>query len=315
MTVSITPNTPTAGATSSYLFTMFLTIPHGTSFIVQVDVPSDTKYLTSGSTCTNCNASTMSPTVSSFSFVANNSGGTASSYSFTISSFTNPRAVGNSSLWGIATKTVSPTNLISYSYAFATIVTPNTLTKAELSNTDSYFRNNTNNVNMTLGFYNKLSTGDYIMVTFTSYSYTASTVYCSSMYGSCGIFGNASNVIVVKIIPNITSIINNTLIIILEGLTSNPTTLYGVTSTITVSTFNSSGAHMDSGSILYNISCGLVPSNECKQCYFDNSCINCYSGYFLRSTTCVSACGVATSYLSYSNSTTGTCVTCINSCY
>jgi hypothetical protein len=34
MTVSITPNTPTAGATSSYLFNMFLTIPHGTSFIV-----------------------------------------------------------------------------------------------------------------------------------------------------------------------------------------------------------------------------------------------------------------------------------------
>ena len=134
MTVYITPNTPTAGATSSYTFTMMLTIPHGTAFVVQVDVPSDTRYLTSGSTCTNCNTSTMSPAASSFSFVANNAGGTgASSYSFTVNSFTNPRAKGNSMLWGIATKTVSPNNLISYSYARANIVYPNTLTRAELS--------------------------------------------------------------------------------------------------------------------------------------------------------------------------------------
>lgn len=114
---------------------------------------------------------------------------------------------------------------------------------------------------MTLGFFNRLTDGDYIMVTFTSFSYTASNVFCSPIYGSCGIFGTPTNVMVVKITPNITSIINNTLFLILEGLTSNPTTLYGVTSTISVSTFNSSGLPMDSGSITYNISCGAVPSN------------------------------------------------------
>ena len=261
MTVFITPNTATAGATSSYTFTMMLTVPHGTSFIVQVDVPSDTTYLTSGSTCTNCSTSTLSPAASSFSFVATNAGGTAaSSYSFTINSFTNPRAVGSSRLWGIATKTVSPTNLISHSYARAHIVTPNTLTRAELSNNESYFRNNSSPVKMTLGFFNRLVDGDYIMVTFTS-SYTASNVLCSPIYGSCGILGTPTLVTVVKITPNTTSILNNTLFLILEGLTSSPTTQYGVTSPISVSTFNSSGQPMDSGSISYNISCGAVPSS------------------------------------------------------
>jgi hypothetical protein len=167
--------------------------------------------------------------------------------------------VGNSTLWGIATKTVSPTNLISQSYARANIVHPNSLTRAELSNNESYFRNNPNPVKMTLGFFNKMVDGDYILVTFTSFSYTASAVYCSPMFGSCGIFGPPTSVTVVKITPNTTSIINNTLFLILEGLTSNPTTLYGVSSTISVSTFNSSGARMDSGSITYNISCGAVP--------------------------------------------------------
>ncbi|EFX59934.1 hypothetical protein DAPPUDRAFT_346307 [Daphnia pulex] len=210
MSVTVAPLSSIAGQPSSYTFTLLLTIPHSTTFIVQIDVPSDTKFIASGATCTNCTASSMSPVNSStFSFTASNPNN-YQSFSFTISSFTNPRSVSTSLPWGIATKTVSPTNLISYSYANASIKNPNTLT-ANLSKSDSYYRSNTNPVKMTLTFFNQLIATDYIQLTFTSESYTGSNVTCSPIYGICSMFGTPSNVTVVKIIPNTTSIINGTL--------------------------------------------------------------------------------------------------------
>lgn len=54
MSMQIAPVTSIAGSVSSYTLTLFLTIPHSTSFVVQVDVPSDTSFITSSATCTNC---------------------------------------------------------------------------------------------------------------------------------------------------------------------------------------------------------------------------------------------------------------------
>lgn len=313
MSITVIPTQPITGKTTSYQFSIFLTIPHSSAFIVQVDVPSDTKFITAGSNCTSCNASSMSPTNSTtFSFIANNSAG-SQTYAFTISSFINPRSVGPSLPWGIATKTVSPTNLISYSYANATISEPNTLV-ATLDQTDSYFRSNSNPVKMTLTFSNTLITGDYILFSFTSDSYTASTVTCSSIYGTCLIQGTPTNVTNVKMTPNTTSIISNSLFLILEGLTSASGTSYSYITNISVSTLTFDDRPIDSGKMTYSISCGAFSSNLCKQCYSNGSCINCYTGFYLLGSVCLSSCGPLSSYMSYNSSTTGSCVPCINSC-
>lgn len=315
MSLTVTALTSIAGATSNYVLTLVLTIPHNTTFIVQVDVPTDTTFISTNASCTNCIASSLSPTnATTFTFTASNpSGANATSIVFTLSSFTNPRSAGSSLPWGVSTKTVSPTNLISYSTASATILNPNGLT-AVLSKSDSYYRNNSNPLKITFTFTNKLIAGDYILLSFTSDSYTGSSVTCSSIYGSCAVFGTPSNVTVVKIFPNTTSIIGSSLFLILEGLTSNPDTAYGLSSSISVTTLTNSSATIDSGSMTYNISCGVYSNNLCKQCYNNGTCINCYSGYYLQGTVCVSSCGAPTLYFSYANSTTGICTTCINNC-
>lgn len=143
MSVSITPSLAIAGHTTSYSFLLTLSIPHSTTFIVQIDVPSDSKFLSSGATCTNCTNSALSTiNESSFSFTADNpTGAAAQTILFRISSFTNRRSVEPSVGWGIATKTVSPTNLISYTVANVSISTPNSLT-AVLSKSNSYYRSN-----------------------------------------------------------------------------------------------------------------------------------------------------------------------------
>ena len=78
MSVTIAPQNSFAGALSTYLFTLFLTIPHNTTFIVQVDVPTDTKFHSANSSCTNCLTSITSSGTSSFFFTANNPSGFSS---------------------------------------------------------------------------------------------------------------------------------------------------------------------------------------------------------------------------------------------
>lgn len=133
MTVTIVPQNSFAGALSTYLFTLFLTIPHNTTFIVQVDVPSDTKFNSANSSCTNCLTNLTSSGTSSFYFTANNPNGfTSQSISFTLGSFTNIGYVGTGLAWTVSTKTTSPVNLISSSTAYVSVAYTNTLT-GELS--------------------------------------------------------------------------------------------------------------------------------------------------------------------------------------
>jgi hypothetical protein len=312
MSVTIRPLSGMAGKTTIYQFSITMSIPHTNAFIVQVDVPADTKFITINPSCTSCNASSMTPTNSSiFSFIANYT--QTQAYSFNISSFINPRSVGQSLPWGIATKTVSPTNLISYSYANATMSEPNVLL-ATLDNSDSYYRSNPNPVKLTLTFFSSLISTDYILFTFMSDSYTSTNVTCSSIYGRCSIQGTPSNVTLVKMLPNTTSIIGNSLFLILEGLTSAPGTAYLYSTNISVSTLTYDDRLIDSGKMLYSISCGTFSANLCKQCYTNGSCYSCYSGFYLLGLVCKSECGPLSSYLSFGNSSSSTCVPCINNC-
>lgn len=128
MTVTITPLNSFAGALSTYLFTLFLTIPHNITFIVQVDVPTDTQFHSANSSCTNCITNITSSNTTSFYFTANNpSGFSSQSITFTLGSFTNIGYVGTGLAWGISTKTTSPVNLISSSTASVSISYTNTL--------------------------------------------------------------------------------------------------------------------------------------------------------------------------------------------
>lgn len=162
---------------------------------------------------------------------------------------------------------------------------------------------------MTFKFTNKLSAGDYIILSTTSDVYSpinSTSVTCSSIYGTCAIVGNSTSVTVIKITPDVSSISNNTFFVIVEGLISGPSSSYGFTYNIYINTETSLGKSMDAGIMTYNVSCAEISSSECRQC-FNNSCLNCYVslGYYLQGNMCVGACGVATSYLSYANNSTG----------
>ena len=112
---------------------------------------------------------------------------------------------------------------------------------------------------MTFTFTNKLSTGDCIILSMTSVVYSpvnTSSVTCSSIYGTCALVGNATDVTVIKITPDVSSIINNTLFVIIEGLISGASSSYGFTYNINIKTQTSLGYPMDAGIMVYNVSCG-----------------------------------------------------------
>lgn len=87
--------------------------------------------------------------------------------------------------------------------------------------------------------------------------------------------------------------------------------------TVNVSTYTSGVQMIDTGNMLYVLSCKDNTSdsilNNCRTCYSNHSCIGCYivQGFYLNGSTCVSNCGLATLY---ANNNTGICESCINNC-
>lgn len=128
---------------------------------------------------------------------------------------------------------------------------------------------------------------------------------------------SSAGLLAIVIRPNILDIINNVLTLTLSGLISGDK-MYG---SITVSSKSSGGAYIDQGTLIYQHSCldGSNQSliNNCKTCYTNGSCIDCYteSGYYMNSSVCVTECGLVTNYLYYANNSTKRCAACINNCY
>ena len=56
--------------------------------------------------------------------------------------------------------------------------------------------------------------------------------------------------------------------------------------------------------------------NQCRTCYANGSCIDCYStlGYYLLNNSCVTSCGNTTSFLRYADNTTSVCQLCTGNC-
>lgn len=118
MGLTIVPSNSMAGATSSYVITLTLSIPHPSQFTVIIDLPSDAQLVITGSSCsTNCLSTITILNISSFSFVASNSNPnstTTTNIIFTISSFINPRSTGQGLSWNVSTQTIgTPSNIIS----------------------------------------------------------------------------------------------------------------------------------------------------------------------------------------------------------
>jgi len=209
MPVTITPAIPKTGETSAYTIDMTVTVPHPLSFLVRVTLPSDVRFTISGASCTgNCSSTVTSLNSSAFQLTASDSqsGNTGHNLTFTLAAtFTNPRAMGASSLWSILTATSSPSSTITTSTAAPTITTPNTLTAAFL--TDSYYINSTKVVKMSFTFTNSLQSGDRLlwMAPTTTYS-EYSTIACSPIFGICikEAALSTSSTLVVSIIPNLT---------------------------------------------------------------------------------------------------------------
>ena len=74
--------------------------------------------------------------------------------------FTNARHIGTGLPWNITTKTISPSNTISFTSQAPSLSIPNLLTVTML--TDDYYTSNNNTVKISYAFTNNLMDGDYI---------------------------------------------------------------------------------------------------------------------------------------------------------
>lgn len=217
--VTIAPTISITGATSGYTISLTLNVPHPSDFYVQIDLPSDVTFSSSGASCSGNCSSALSGNATSLVINASNTqpASTGQLITFNLAAtFVNPRSVGNAASWVVTTKSISPSNTITTSSAASYISAANLLNVAMRSG-DPYYINNTNPVRVTFSFTNNLISGDYILMTINSGVYTEhTTVNCSAIYGTCSkVTGSSPGTLGIKIEPNLTFIINKTLSIVI----------------------------------------------------------------------------------------------------
>ena len=116
--VTITPSNPKTGVVSAYTIVLTLNVPHPSNFYIQIDLPSDVSFSSSGADCTgNCSLALAG---NATSLIINSSNSLPSSTGQLITlnlgaTFTNPRSIGNAAAWIITTKSISPSNTITIS--------------------------------------------------------------------------------------------------------------------------------------------------------------------------------------------------------
>lgn len=201
--VTITPTNPKTGIISGYTIVLTLNVPHPNNFYVQIDLPSDVSFSSSGANCTgNCSLA-LSGNATSIVINASNSMSSSTGQQITLglgATFINPRSIGNTAAWIITTKSISPSNIITISSQAPYISTANLLT-ATMKAADPYYINNTSPVRVMFSFTNSLVSGDYILMTIYSGVYTENTaVNCSTIYGTCSkVSGSSPGTLGIKI--------------------------------------------------------------------------------------------------------------------
>ena len=244
MPFSVTPTVDMTGATSGYTIAMTVNIPHPSSFLLIIDLPSDVAFSSAGASCLgNCTGTIASNNFTSFQFeVTNNLTTTGHNLTFILgNTFTNPRAIGLAAQWTFTTSNIAPTSIITISNSAPTLTLPNVLTPS--FQTDSYFINNTNLVKMTFSFTNNLVSTDYLLLITSTTTYNQlTTIACSTIFGTCSKDTASTNgSLIIRIVTNTSSIVNNSLDVTLEGLISGNDT----TGTVTVRSYNNSGFMID----------------------------------------------------------------------
>ena len=69
MPAVLTPTDPTTGAISGYTLQLTISVPHPSSFLVIINLPSDISFSTSGASCSgNCTTTITSNNLTSFQF-------------------------------------------------------------------------------------------------------------------------------------------------------------------------------------------------------------------------------------------------------
>lgn len=136
MPITITPYNSITGATTSYLITMTLSIPHPNPFTLEVAAGTDTQFISGGATCTSICTGISALGSNGFTVTVNNPYPNSTSpvnIDLNISNFKNSRNIGAGLAWTLTTKT-SSTDQISSQTASPTITVPNLLT-GNLQNT------------------------------------------------------------------------------------------------------------------------------------------------------------------------------------
>lgn len=116
--VTISPNNSKTGASSAYIISLTLNVPHPNNFYVQIDLPSDVAFSSSGANCSGNCSSSLSGNATSLIINASSSLPSSTSEVITFnlaSTFINPRSVNRSAAWIITTRSISPSNVITIS--------------------------------------------------------------------------------------------------------------------------------------------------------------------------------------------------------
>lgn len=194
------------GAETALTFSMTSYMPQSTPyFYLIINYPSDTGFSLNGTCSGTCystfaiyNSTAINVTVNnSYTFTSN-----YYNYSFTISTFTNPRHIGSSETWSFISYNKDGSQ-VGTGTAIFQVLLPSPIS-AILSTSKNYYRSNTESVILYLTLTNALQSGDYLVLQFNSDTYTNVSSSVSCILTTCSISNQSTtNVLVVRAIPTI----------------------------------------------------------------------------------------------------------------
>lgn len=228
----ITPSSSYTGAQTSLSFQLTSFMPHSTPyFYLIISKPTETTITPTSLSCSgNCLSAVSYLNSSSINVTMVNSYTTTSNYytySITVTGFTNPRHIGTSGWFTFDTYSNTGSKVASGT-ATMQVALPSPIT-AVLSKERRYYRGNTDSVVLYLTLTNVLTSTDYILLTFSTdtYTNTSSSVSCPLTEATCSISSQStSNVLIVKAVPNQNQLSSKSVTLTLSGLTSSSSTLY-----------------------------------------------------------------------------------------
>jgi len=214
MPVGIVALTPTTAQQSSYNITITYTVPHPGMFYLSIDLPSDTTYVAAVGLCSpNCSVSGFTSNGSQVTLTINNPNANSTiifTQTYTVSTFVNRRFVAAGTAANISTFiSNSTTGVITKQSALISITSPGLLI-GYLDPNVYYTRNNSAVVDLFLNLTVPLLSGDYFLIAMDRTTYDGVNVGCSLYFGTCTADPlSTTNVLIIKIVPNVSTYSGN----------------------------------------------------------------------------------------------------------